>query len=116
MIAPWQTQSRYFALLNLRKCNGSFTSASRILISILDCRTLGAKRCWNEKFRALKMSNAIIRPTVIFGFEDILINNIAYLLRKMPLFVILGSGQYRLQPVYVDDVAQIAIKCGRREC
>ena len=62
------------------------------------------------------MSNAIIRPTVIFGFEDILINNIAYLLRKMPLFVILGSGQYRLQPVYVDDVAQIAIKCGRREC
>ena len=67
------------------------------------------KALLEREIQSSQMSNAIIRPTVIFGFEDILINNIAYLLRKMPLFVVPGSGQYRLQPVYVDDVAQIAI-------
>src|SRR5882672_9146905 len=44
----------------------------------------------------------IIRPTVIFGNEDILINNIAWLLRKFPVFVIPGSGEYRLQPIFVE--------------
>lgn len=35
---------------------------------------------------------AIIRPTLIFGIGDILINNIAYLLRRFPVFAIPGSG------------------------
>ncbi|MCL4370560.1 MAG: NAD(P)H-binding protein [Chloroflexi bacterium] len=56
------------------------------------------------------MSYAIIRPTVIFGTEGILINNIAWLLRRFPLFTIPGSGDYRLQPVYVEDVADIAVR------
>lgn len=67
------------------------------------------KALLERETQSSQMSNAIIRPTVILGFEDVLINNIAYLLPKMPLFVIPGSGQYRLRPVYVDDVAQIAI-------
>jgi len=41
------------------------------------------------------ISYAIIRPTVIFGIEDILINNIAWMLRPFPLFVVLGGGGYR---------------------
>ena len=54
-------------------------------------------------------SYAIIRPAVLFGVEDILINNIAYLLRKAPLFIIPGTGQYRLQPIYAEDLARIAV-------
>jgi len=57
-----------------------------------------------------KLSYAIIRPTVIFGPEGILFNNIAWLLRKFPLFVIPGSGDYRIQPVFVEDVADMAVK------
>lgn len=55
---------------------------------------------------------AILRPTVLFGKEDILINNIAWLLRRFPIFAIPGDGQYRLQPVYVDDLAELAIDVG----
>ena len=51
---------------------------------------------------------AIVRPTLIFGPGDILINNIAWLLRKMPIFVIPESGRYRVQPVAGEDVAEIA--------
>jgi NADH dehydrogenase len=53
---------------------------------------------------------AILRPTVLFGKEDILINNIAYLLRHFPLFFLPGDGSYKLQPVYVDDVAELAVE------
>ena len=53
---------------------------------------------------------AILRPTVLFGKEDILINNIAYLLRRFPIFAIPGDGTYKLQPVYVDDLAALAIQ------
>lgn len=56
---------------------------------------------------------AIVRPTVIFGRGDILINNIAWLVRRFPLFAIPGSGDYRLQPVYVEDVAALAVEAGR---
>jgi NADH dehydrogenase len=56
------------------------------------------------------MSYAILRPTVLFGAEDILINNIAWLLRHFPIFGIPGNGQYRLQPVYVDDLAALAVE------
>jgi NADH dehydrogenase len=65
--------------------------------------------------RALKdsgLSYAILRPTVLFGDEDILINNIAWLLRKMPVFGVFGSGEYRLQPIYVGDLAGLAVEQG----
>jgi len=61
------------------------------------------------------LSYAIIRPTVIFGPEDILINNIAWLLRRFPLFAIPGAGDYRLQPVFVEDVAEIAVDAAHRQ-
>jgi NADH dehydrogenase len=63
----------------------------------------------NEKFvMDSGLSYAILRPTVLFGAEDILINNIAWLLRRFPFFALPGDGSYRLQPVYVDDVAALA--------
>lgn len=63
----------------------------------------------------LGVSYGIVRPTVIFGPEDILINNIAYLLRHVPMFAVPGSGNYRLQPVFVEDMAEIVVDTGRRE-
>lgn len=60
------------------------------------------------------LSYAILRPTVLFGVEDILINNIAWLLRRFPFFAQIGSGAYRLQPVYVDDLAELAVEAGAR--
>ena len=42
------------------------------------------------------LSYAILRPTVLFGKEDILINNIAWVLRHLPVFGVFGDGQYRL--------------------
>ena len=59
------------------------------------------------------LSYAILRPTVLFGKEDILINNIAWILRKFPVFGVFGDGRYRLQPIYVDDLAKLAVKEGR---
>ena len=58
---------------------------------------------------------SIIRPTVLFGKEDILINNIAWALRKLPIFAVFGDGQYRLQPIYVDDLAELAVEYGGKE-
>lgn len=58
------------------------------------------------------LSYAILRPTVLFGREDILINNIAWLLRRFPLFAVFGDGEYRVQPSYVGDVAKLAVELG----
>lgn len=60
------------------------------------------------------LSYAILRPTVLFGKEDILINNIAWALRRLPIFGVFGDGQYRLQPIYVDDLAALAVDQGGR--
>ncbi|MEK7448526.1 MAG: NmrA family NAD(P)-binding protein [Planctomycetota bacterium] len=59
------------------------------------------------------LSYAILRPTVLFGQEDILINNIAWCLRKFPVFGVFGDGQYKLQPIYVDDLAELAVAQGQ---
>jgi len=56
------------------------------------------------------MSYAILRPTVLVGTEDILINNIAYLMRRFPLFFIPGDGSYGIQPVFVEDLADLAVE------
>ena len=58
------------------------------------------------------MSYAILRPTVIFGKEDVLINNIAWTLRRLPIFGVFGDGKYRLQPIYVEDFAKLAVEQG----
>lgn len=59
------------------------------------------------------LSYAILRPTVLFGEEDILINNIAWVLRTLPVFGVFGDGQYRVQPIFVDDLARLAVEQGQ---
>ncbi|HKS96329.1 MAG TPA: NAD(P)H-binding protein, partial [Terriglobia bacterium] len=61
------------------------------------------------------LSYAIVRPTLLFGGDDILINNMAWLLRGFPVFAVPGSGKYRVQPVSVEDVAAIAVDAGRAD-
>ncbi len=68
-----------------------------------------------QALQASGLSYAILRPTVIFGQEDILINNIAWLLRRFPLFALPGNGSYRLQPIFVEDLAALAVQAGRME-
>jgi NADH dehydrogenase len=59
------------------------------------------------------LSYAILRPAVIYGDEGILINNIAYLLRRLPVFPVFGDGSYRLQPIFVDDLAALMVGYGK---
>lgn len=54
------------------------------------------------------LSYTILRPTVIFGSEDILINNIAWFVRRFPFFAIPGDGRYRIRPIFVEDMARLA--------
>jgi NADH dehydrogenase len=61
------------------------------------------------------LSYAILRPAIIFGAEDILLHNIAWMLRRLPLFTIPGDGSYRVQPVFVDDLARLAVDAAGEE-
>ena len=56
------------------------------------------------------LSYAILRPTVIFGSEDILINNIAWFVRHFPVFGIPGDGRYGIRPIYVEDMARLMVE------
>jgi NADH dehydrogenase len=62
--------------------------------------------------RSSGLSYAIVRPTLLFGEGDVLINNIAWLLRHLPLFGIPGDGRYRLQPMHVRDHAALLVQTG----
>ena len=66
--------------------------------------------------RALResgLSYAILRPALLFGGAGILINNIAWALRHLPVFGVFGNGEYRLQPIYVEDLAELAVMQGK---
>jgi len=58
----------------------------------------------------LGLSCCILRPAVLFGREDVLINNIAWSLRHLPVFGIFGSGEYLVQPIHVEDFAEAAAR------
>ncbi|HEY5997724.1 MAG TPA: NAD(P)H-binding protein [bacterium] len=65
--------------------------------------------------RALResgLSYAILRPAVLFGGHDILVNNIAWMLRRFPVFGVFGDGAYRLDPIHVADLAHLAVRLG----
>jgi uncharacterized protein YbjT (DUF2867 family) len=58
------------------------------------------------------ISYAVLRPAVLFGGEDILVNNIAWFLRRLPVLAVFGHGDYRLRPIHVDDLAELAVAQG----
>ena len=62
-----------------------------------------------EAIAASGLSYAILRPTLVFGVEDILLNNIAWSVRRFPIVPIPGDGSYELQPISVEDLASLAV-------
>jgi uncharacterized protein YbjT (DUF2867 family) len=62
--------------------------------------------------RASGLDHSIVRPTVIYGRGDVLINNIAWMLRHSPVFGIPGDGRYGIQPVFIDDYARLLVEAG----
>lgn len=67
-----------------------------------------------QAIQSSSLSYAILRPAVLFGEGDVLINNIAFMLKRFPLFAIPGSGEYHVQPIFVDDLAELAVGAGQR--
>jgi uncharacterized protein YbjT (DUF2867 family) len=56
--------------------------------------------------------HAIVRPAIFFGGDGVLLNNIAWLLRRLPVFAIGGRGDYRVRPIHVDDMARLCLRLG----
>lgn len=74
-----------------------------------------AKAALETIVRASGLEWSIVRPTLLFGRDDILLNNLAWALRRLPVYGIPGLGRYRLQPIHVDDVARICVEAARAE-
>jgi NADH dehydrogenase len=55
------------------------------------------------------LAHAIIRPTLVFGVDDVLVNNIAWIARRSPIFIVPGSGDYQVQPVSLRDTARLCV-------
>ena len=64
--------------------------------------------------KGMGMPCAIIRPTLVFGEGDLLLNNMAWALRRFPVFPVFGNGDYKVQPVYAEDLAALAVDAGSR--
>lgn len=58
------------------------------------------------------LSHAILRPAVLFGGDGVLINNIAWLLRRLPVFAVGGRGSYRIRAIHVEDLARLCVAHG----
>ena len=65
-----------------------------------------------DMLKGLGVPYAIIRPTLVFGEGDLLLNNMAWALRRFPVFPVYGSGDYPVQPIYVEDLAAQAVEAG----
>lgn len=70
------------------------------------------KAAVEQALRDLRLSHAVLRPAILFGGNGVLINNIAWLLRHLPVFAVGGTGGYRIRPIHVDDLARLAVQAG----
>jgi len=70
------------------------------------------KAAVEQALRDLRLSHAVLRPAILFGGNGVLINNIAWLLRRLPVFAVGGTGEYRIRPIHVDDLARLAVTAG----
>jgi NADH dehydrogenase len=90
-------------------------------VSVISADTNGdtpyvrAKGVLEGRLKASGLEWSIVRPTLIYGPNDILINNLAWALRRLPVYGMPGRGAYRVQPVHVDDVARICLEAGEGE-
>jgi uncharacterized protein YbjT (DUF2867 family) len=70
------------------------------------------KAAVEQALRDLRLSHVVLRPAILFGGNGVLINNIAWLLRRLPVFAVGGSGEYRIRPIHVHDLARLAVQAG----
>lgn len=61
-----------------------------------------------EILKSMGMPCAVIRPTLVFGEGDLPQNNMAWALRRFPVFPLFGKGDYKVQPIYAGDPAGLA--------
>jgi uncharacterized protein YbjT (DUF2867 family) len=61
------------------------------------------------------VSYAVLRPAILFGGDGVLLNNIAWLLRRLPVFAVGGRGDYRIRPIHVDDLARLSVVAGAQQ-
>ena len=73
-----------------------------------------AKAATEQALRDSGLSHGIVRPTLVFGPDDILVNNVAWALRHTPVFLVAGDGRDEVQPVSVFDTARICVEVGAR--
>ncbi|PYC65346.1 epimerase [Streptomyces tateyamensis] len=66
-----------------------------------------------QDLAATGVPHAILRPAILFGGNDVLVNNIAWLLRRSPLFAVGDRGDYRIRGIHVDDLARLCVAHGR---
>ena len=78
----------------------------------LDLPYFRGKAQVEDMLRNLGVPYAIIRPTLVFGDGDLLLNNMAWALRRFPVFPVCGNGDYPVQPVYAEDLAAQAVEAG----
>ncbi len=58
------------------------------------------------------VSHAVLRPAILFGGDGVLVNNIAWLLRHVPVFAVGGGGNYRIRGIHIDDLARLCVDAG----
>ena len=63
-----------------------------------------------DYLRSCNVQYVIIRPALIFSEGDILINNMAWIMRRSPVFGIFGSGKFKVQPISQEDLAKIVVQ------
>ena len=59
--------------------------------------------------------HSVLRPALLFGEGDVLVNNIAWIVRRLPVFAVPGRGDYRVRPIHVDDLAALAVREADRD-
>jgi NADH dehydrogenase len=58
---------------------------------------------------------AVLRPAILFGGDGVLINNIAWMLRRLPVFAVGGRGDYRIRAIHIDDLARLCLEAATAE-
>jgi uncharacterized protein YbjT (DUF2867 family) len=66
-----------------------------------------AKWAGEEAIRASGVPHAIVRPSWVYGPKDIALNKFVAFHRWLPFVPVIGNGRQRLQPVFVEDVAEV---------
>ena len=97
----------------MRVSAGSSTSRLPTPPRILGCPpTSEGKGQVEEVLKGMRILYAILRSTLVFGEGDLLLNNMAWALRRFPVFPVFMRGDYRVQPIHAGDLAALAVAAG----